>query len=124
MNVPGIDEIDGLLKEYELQEREVYINRTIPAIDRLEGIARRLAGAYEMEYRANSTYENESACDTGDTCGQPTGQVKATMTHTRERTARTNSAKMNTSTFSDATENSRLLTMKRVSSFSSVSSVQ
>lgn len=53
------DNIDGLLKEYELQEREVYINRTIPAIDRLEGIARRLADAYEMEYRANPTYENE-----------------------------------------------------------------
>ena len=51
--------IDGLLKEYELQKREVYINRTVPAIDELEGIARSLADAYEMEYRANSTYENE-----------------------------------------------------------------
>lgn len=45
--------------EYELQEREVYINRTIPSIDRLAGIANRLADAYETEYRANPTYENE-----------------------------------------------------------------
>lgn len=59
MNAQGIDEIERLLKEYKLQEREVYINRTIPAIDRLEGIAHDLAYAYEMEYRANPTYENE-----------------------------------------------------------------
>ena len=32
------DNIDDLLKEYELQQREVYINRTIPAIDRLEAL--------------------------------------------------------------------------------------
>ena len=59
MNMPGIEEIDDLLREYELQEREVYINRTIRAIGRLEGIAYDLADAYEMEYRANPTYENE-----------------------------------------------------------------
>lgn len=59
MNMPGIDEIDNLLKQYELQQREVYINRTVPAIDQLEDIAYRLADAYEMEYRANPTYENE-----------------------------------------------------------------
>lgn len=59
MNAQGIDEIEHLLKEYALQEREVYINRTIPAIDRLEGLANHLANAYEMEYRANPTYENE-----------------------------------------------------------------
>lgn len=59
MNVLEFDEIDELLKEYELQEREVYINRTIPTINRLEDIANRLAHAYEMEYRANPTYENE-----------------------------------------------------------------
>lgn len=59
MNMPETDEINDLLKEYELQKREVYINRTITAIDRLEGIANRLAHAYEMEYRANPTYENE-----------------------------------------------------------------
>lgn len=53
------DHIDDLLEAYERQQREVYINRTIPAIGRLEGIARSLADAYEMEYRANSTYENE-----------------------------------------------------------------
>lgn len=52
-------DVDDLLKEYELQKREVYINRTIPGIDRLESIAYRLADAYEMEYRANPTYENE-----------------------------------------------------------------
>ena len=51
--------IDNLLKAYERQQREVYINRTIPAINRLEGIAYDLANAYEMEYRANPTYENE-----------------------------------------------------------------
>ena len=59
MNMPGIEEIDDLLREYELQKREVYINRTIPSIDRLAGIANRLADAYETEYRANPTYENE-----------------------------------------------------------------
>ena len=48
MNMPGIEEIDDLLREYELQKREVYINRTIPAIDRLGGIANRLAHASEM----------------------------------------------------------------------------
>lgn len=55
MNMPEIDDIDDLLKEYELQKREVYINRTIPGIDRLEGIAYNLARAYEREYRANPT---------------------------------------------------------------------
>ena len=59
MNMPVADNIDELLKEYELQKREVYINRTVPAIDRLEDIANRLADAYETEYRANPTYENE-----------------------------------------------------------------
>lgn len=51
--------IDDLLEAYERQQREVYINRTIRAIDRLEDIAYDLADAYEMEYRANPTYENE-----------------------------------------------------------------
>lgn len=51
--------IDNLLEAYERQQREIYINRTIPAISRLEGIAYDLANAYEMEYRANPTYENE-----------------------------------------------------------------
>lgn len=51
--------IDDLLEAYERQQREVYINRTIPAIGELEGIAYDLADAYEMEYRANPTYENE-----------------------------------------------------------------
>lgn len=51
--------IDDLLEAYERQQREVYINRTIHAIGRLEGIAYYLADAYEMEYRANPTYENE-----------------------------------------------------------------
>ena len=51
--------IDDLLKAYERQQRDIYINRTIPAIDRLEGIAYDLANAYEMEYRANPTYESE-----------------------------------------------------------------
>ena len=59
MNMQGIDEIDDLLREYELQEREVYINRTIPAINKLEDIANRLADAYKKQYRANPTYENE-----------------------------------------------------------------
>jgi hypothetical protein len=53
------DNIDDLLEAYERQQREIYINRTIPAIDRLEGIAYDLANAYEMEYRANPTYESE-----------------------------------------------------------------
>lgn len=53
------DSIDNLLEQYETQQREVYINRTIPAIDRLEGISYDLADAYETEYRANPTYENE-----------------------------------------------------------------
>lgn len=53
------DNIDDLLEAYERQQREVYINRTIPAISRLEGIAYDLANAYEMEYRANHTYESE-----------------------------------------------------------------
>ena len=51
--------IDDLLEAYERQQREIYINRTIPAISRLEGIANDLADAYEMEYRSNPTYENE-----------------------------------------------------------------
>ena len=59
MNMLEIDEIDDLLKEYELQEREVYINRTNQTLSQLEGIANRLAHAYESEYRANPTYENE-----------------------------------------------------------------
>lgn len=56
---PDTNNIDDLLEAYERQQREVYINRTIPAIDKLEGIAYDLADAYEMEYRANPTYENE-----------------------------------------------------------------
>jgi hypothetical protein len=56
---PETNSIDDLLKAYERQQREVYINRTIPAISRLEGIAYDLADAYEKEYRANPTYENE-----------------------------------------------------------------
>lgn len=38
--------IDNLLEAYERQQREIYINRTIPAISRLEGIAYDLANAY------------------------------------------------------------------------------
>ncbi len=53
------DNIDNLLEAYERQQREIYINQTIPAIGRLEGIAYDLANAYEMEYRANPTYESE-----------------------------------------------------------------
>lgn len=56
---PNTNNIDDLLEAYERQQREVYINRTIPAIDKLEGISYDLANAYEMEYRANPTYENE-----------------------------------------------------------------
>ena len=56
---PDTNNIDDLLEAYERQQREVYINRTISAISRLEGIAYDLADAYEMEYRANPTYENE-----------------------------------------------------------------
>lgn len=56
---PEINDVDDLLRQYEEQQREVYINRTIPAIDRLEHIANRLADAYEIKYRANPTYENE-----------------------------------------------------------------
>lgn len=51
--------IDNLLEAYERQQREIYINRTIPTIDKLEGIAYDLADAYEREYRTNPTYENE-----------------------------------------------------------------
>lgn len=53
------NDVDNLLEQYKQQQREVYINKTIPAIDRLEGAANRLADAYEMKYRANPTYENE-----------------------------------------------------------------
>lgn len=56
---PDTNDIDYLLKTYERQQREVYINRTITAIGRLESIAYDLADAYEREYRANPTYENE-----------------------------------------------------------------
>ena len=56
---PNTNNIDDLLKAYERQQREVYINRTIPAISRLEGIAYDLADAYEKEYRANPAYGNE-----------------------------------------------------------------
>jgi hypothetical protein len=56
---PNTNNIDYLLKAYERQQREVYINRTIPAIGRLESIAYDLADAYEKEYRANPAYENE-----------------------------------------------------------------
>ena len=48
-----------MLEAYEHQQREAYINRTIPVIDELSDIAYRLADAYEREYRANPTYENE-----------------------------------------------------------------
>lgn len=37
--------IDDLLKAYERQQREAYINRTIPTIDELEGISYDLANA-------------------------------------------------------------------------------
>lgn len=53
------NDVDNLLEQYKQQQREVYINKTIPAIDRLEGAANRLADAYEMKYRASPTYENE-----------------------------------------------------------------
>ena len=56
---PDTNNIDDLLEAYERQQREVYINRTIPAIDKLEGIAYDLADAYEMEYHTNPTYENK-----------------------------------------------------------------
>lgn len=56
---PESNNIDDLLKAYERQQREVYINQTIPAISRLEGIAYDLADAYEREYRVNPTYGNE-----------------------------------------------------------------
>ena len=56
---PDTNNIDDLLEAYERQQREAYINRTIPTIDELEGISYDLANAYEMEYRANPTYENE-----------------------------------------------------------------
>lgn len=56
---PDTNSIDDLLEAYERQQREVYINRTIPGINKLSDIAYRLADAYEMEYRANPTYENE-----------------------------------------------------------------
>lgn len=56
---PDTNNIDDLLEAYERQQREVYINRTIPGINKLSDIAYRLADAYEMEYRANPTYENE-----------------------------------------------------------------
>jgi hypothetical protein len=36
---PNTNNIDDLLKAYERQQQEVYINRTIPAIGRLESIA-------------------------------------------------------------------------------------
>lgn len=51
--------IDDLLEAYERQQQEAYINKTIPVIDKLSDIAYRLADAYEREYRANPTYENE-----------------------------------------------------------------
>lgn len=51
--------IDDLLEAYERQQQEAYINKTIPVIDELSDIAYRLADAYEREYRANPTYENE-----------------------------------------------------------------
>jgi hypothetical protein len=56
---PDTNNIDDLLKAYERQQREVYINQTIPGISRLEGIAYDLADAYEREYRTNPTYGNE-----------------------------------------------------------------
>lgn len=59
MNMLENDEINDLLKEYELQEREDYIKRTNRTLSQLEDVANRLANAYEREYRANPTYENE-----------------------------------------------------------------
>lgn len=59
MNMLGIDQIDDLLKEYALQEREVYINNTSDAICRLGHIAGNLARAYEEKYRSDPTYKNE-----------------------------------------------------------------
>lgn len=56
---PDTNNIDDLLKAYERQQREAYINKTIPVIDELSDIAYRLADAYEREYRANPIYENE-----------------------------------------------------------------
>ena len=56
---PNTNNIDDLLEAYERQQREAYINRTIPVIDELSDIAYRLADAYEKEYRANPNYENE-----------------------------------------------------------------
>lgn len=56
---PDTNNIDDLLKAYERQQQEAYINKTIPVIDELSDIAYRLADAYEREYRANPIYENE-----------------------------------------------------------------
>lgn len=56
---PESNNIDDLLKAYERQQQEAYINKTIPVIDKLSDIAYRLADAYEREYRANPNYENE-----------------------------------------------------------------
>lgn len=37
-SLPDTNNIDDLLKAYELQQQEVYINRTIPTIDELSDI--------------------------------------------------------------------------------------
>lgn len=47
MNMLENDEINDLLKEYELQEREDYIKRTNRTLSQLEDVANRLANAYE-----------------------------------------------------------------------------
>ncbi len=75
-----------------------------------------------MEYRANPTYENEERMRYWRYMGQTTGRVRVTMIPMRQRTAITNSAKMNISTFCAVTENLKLPMMKRVSLFSSASS--
>lgn len=53
------DSIDNLLKAYERQQREVYINNTSDNICRLGYIAKALESAYEDKYRSDPTYKNE-----------------------------------------------------------------
>lgn len=51
------DNIDNLLKAYERQQREVYINNTSDNICRLGYIAKDLESAYEDKYRSDPTYK-------------------------------------------------------------------
>lgn len=53
------DNINDLLKEYKLQQQEVYIHDTSASRRNLGRAANKLVDAYEEKYRSDPSYKNE-----------------------------------------------------------------